>query len=108
MGMLSRFGPKFMRVQHRSFLGSLFGNRGASTTGYTDETNPKVYFDIQQDGKDIGRLTFELYKNHVPITAENFRSLCAADNQLGLTYAGSGFHRIIQGFMAQGGDFTRH
>ena len=49
----------------------------------------------------------QLYKNKVPKTAENFRSLCAGDNKQKYTYKNSHFHRIIDGFMAQGGDFTR-
>ena len=53
-------------------------------------------------------MVFELYANHVPKTAENFRSICAGDNKQGYTYANSHFHRIIDGFMAQGGDFTNH
>jgi cyclophilin family peptidyl-prolyl cis-trans isomerase len=48
-----------------------------------------------------------LYQNHCPKTAENFRSLCVGDNKDKLTYKGSGFHRIITKFMAQGGDFTK-
>ena len=89
--------------QQRMFFGKMFGSGD-----YRDENNPKVFFEITQDGKSIGRLGFELYANHVPKTAENFRSLCAGDNASKLTYAGSGFHRIIRGFMAQGGDFTNH
>ena len=103
-------GPMFNNnalFQQRMFLNKLFSS-GGSVSGYSDASNPKVYFEITQDNKNIGRLTFELYKNHVPKTAENFRSLCAGDNNQGYTYAGSGFHRIIQGFMAQGGDFTNH
>jgi cyclophilin family peptidyl-prolyl cis-trans isomerase len=88
----------FVAVNQRMFLGRFF-----STT-----TNPKVYFEISQDSKPIGKITFELYADKAPITAENFRSICAGDGKQGYTYAGSHFHRIIDGFMAQGGDFTNH
>ena len=53
-------------------------------------------------------MVFELYNKDVPKTAENFRSICCGDNPKGFTYAKSHFHRIIDGFMAQGGDFTNH
>ena len=71
-------------------------------------SNPKVFFDIERDNTVLGRMTFELYADKVPKTSENFRSLCAGDNKQGYTYKASHFHRIINGFMAQGGDFTNH
>merc|ERR1711988_1558330 len=74
--------------------------------------NPEVFFDMTVGGASAGRLVFELYADTVPKTAENFRCLCTGEKGRGksgknLHFKGSAFHRIIPGFMCQGGDFTK-
>jgi len=72
---------------------------------------PQCFFDMTLDGQFAGRLVFEVFADIVPRTAENFRCLCTGEMGRGrsgkqLTYQGSKFHRVIPGFMCQGGDFT--
>ena len=48
-----------------------------------------------------GSMTFELYANEAPLAVNNFVSLALDGFYDGLT-----FHRVLEGFMAQGGDPT--
>lgn len=51
------------------------------------------------DIKDYGKITIELDPDSAPITVENFKKLVNEGFYDGLT-----FHRIMEGFMMQGGD----
>ena len=74
----------------------------------------KVFFDIEIGGANAGRIEMGLFGDVVPKTVDNFFALCKGDKgettqsmpKKPLHYAGSQFHRIITGFMAQGGDFV--
>ena len=72
--------------------------------------NPQVYFDMsignEEDADYIKeRVVFELFAD-VPKTCENFRALCTGENADVPSYKGNKFHRVIKGFMMQGGDTT--
>ena len=64
-----------------------------STASYTD--NPKVEITV----RDYGTITLELYPDVAPLTVDNFVKLCNEGFYDGLT-----FHRVMYGFMIQGGD----
>ena len=75
------------------------------------EVTEKVYFDIEVDGTAAGRVVFGMFGSVVPKTVNNFATLADGSAGIGnsgkaLHFKGSAFHRIIPGFMAQGGDFT--
>ena len=68
-----------------------------SSNAVTSIDSPTHYAEIAI--KDHGTITVALDGNTAPITVENFKKL--ADEHF---YDGLSFHRIIEGFMMQGGD----
>lgn len=79
----------------------------AADEAAAESGNPIVAMDVSIGGKPAGTVTIELFADTVPKTAENFRALCTGEKGKRLSYAGTPFHRIIPGFMVQGGDITR-
>ena len=63
----------------------------------------KAYLKLQHGPRPLGTLHLELYDETVPKTVQNFVALLQRNGG----YRGSCFHRIIPGFMAQGGDYVR-
>ncbi len=64
-----------------------------------DKYARKIYFTIYMD--DGGEMKGELYPDLAPVTVDNFVKLC--NNKF---YDGLIFHRVIEGFMIQGGGFN--
>lgn len=78
----------------------------------TSPENPKVFFEVEIGGEPAGKIVMELFAKVCPKTAENFRCLCTGEKGntsrgKPLHFKDSCFHRVIPGFMCQGGDFTR-
>merc|ERR1712032_1162381 len=76
-----------------------------------DKITQKTFLEVQIDGQNAGKITIGLFGNTVPKTVENFAALCTGDRGNGLagkplSYKDTPLHRIIPGFMAQGGDIT--
>lgn len=82
----------------------------------TEARNASRYFlDIQkgEGRRPLGRIEVCLFEKDLPVTCDNFRALCTgsdklSSNGLPLSYKGSILHRIVPGFLIQGGDFTHH
>ena len=74
--------------------------------------NPKVFFDVSIGDAKAGRIEMELRADVVPVTAENFRSLCTGEKGMDesgkpLHFKGSVFHDISQMWgRLTGGDIT--
>ena len=86
-----------MKKIFRSFfiLFSIFLLTGCSNNEQAITDNPIVTMEIE----NYGTIKIELYPEYAPNTVANFVSLIESGFYDGLT-----FHRIIDGFMIQGGD----
>ncbi len=70
----------------------------AKLKGAKKMTNPVVEIDTS-----MGKIDVELFPKKAPITVENFLKYVDAG-----FYNGTIFHRVIRGFMIQGGGFDEH
>jgi peptidyl-prolyl isomerase H (cyclophilin H) len=77
-----------------------------------------VFLDVAMghEGEEtsLGRIRLELFSDDCPKTSENFRQFCTGEylmpngTQQPAGYKGSIIHRVMKGFMIQGGDFLNH
>lgn len=75
-------------------ISDTYNNKNAEPTAPENMANPRATFKTNQ-----GDITLELYQDSMPITVGNFVKL-AEDG----FYNNTKFHRVIDGFMIQGGD----
>ena len=69
-----------------------------------------AWFDMSIGGEAAGRIRLGLFGEVTPVTVANFVGLVRGGSERNgrpLHYKGSRMHRIMPGFMLQGGDFTR-
>jgi peptidyl-prolyl cis-trans isomerase B (cyclophilin B) len=71
-----------------------------------EETKPEAKADAKSDAKEVavlktsaGEMVVEFWPEVAPKTVENFKTLARKG-----FYDGTAFHRVIKGFMIQGGD----
>jgi len=71
-----------------------------------------AFLDIAIGDSMAGRIMVQLFDQIVPQTCANFKQLCTGEannnsmQRFTLSYKGVPFHRVIKGFMIQGGDLT--
>ncbi|MBL7975552.1 MAG: peptidylprolyl isomerase [Candidatus Kapabacteria bacterium] len=70
-----------------------------STAAAAKNNNPHYVISVKVGGESIGEIEIELFKDLAPKHVRNFDSLVSVG-----FYNGTAFHRVIPGFVIQGGD----
>ena len=97
-GQTSTTGSKTSNTASETASGE---DAASSEESAVSNEDVKDHYKIQIDIEDYGTIKVDLDRTAAPITVDNFVKLVKAG-----FYDGTTFHRIINGFMMQGGDPT--
>jgi len=82
-----------------SLISSCSADRKKSGNEGKKMDRPKYVLTVMQSGKELGKIVLETFPDVAPKHSANFDSLVTSG-----FYDGTAFHRVIKGFMIQGGD----
>jgi len=78
--------------------------------------NPRVFFDVELDGKPLGRMEMQLFMSVAPRAAGNFLAMCRGDRGTApqggegagqrFSYEGATFYRVLDQFICQAGVYV--
>lgn len=107
-----------LRDEHRSLVAEIKDKRQADKQAYGSflkqgadiyqAERVRVFLEFAQGKKLLGRVEIELFNDLVPKSAENFSALCTGypEDSKRLHYQGTPMHRVVEGFIVQGGDVS--
>jgi peptidyl-prolyl isomerase H (cyclophilin H) len=119
------FLRKYLSILNE-FMAGIIGGPDPMVMDAIERGNAVVFLDVAMGGDDtnnideanmhattlLGRIRLELFVKDCPKTCENFRQFCTGEyilpNEQPAGYKGSTIHRVMKGFMIQGGDFINH
>ena len=96
---IAMFNGIFIYPKLKSAYKQLYSNNAVATH--------YAFFDIEVDGKDVGRLDFELFGHEAPKTVNNFLGLCTGDYNPIYRYKGTYFLANYPQRFILGGDIAK-
>lgn len=94
--MRSKLFPGTLIILFVILLGNIYMSSANEQPG---SEKPQYIIHVTSGDKTIGDIVIETFPDVAPLTARNFDSLVSIN-----FYDGTAFHRVIPGFMIQGGD----